>query len=231
MVTTATGRLIVAAVLLASGLALRSAADVEQQIAVAEQKLVTAGPLAALTDYDAINVDGVAVTRLPLIGALLRGRIESRRAHAAYWVADYTALPPVGEEGAATGATTDLVLLSGNAGFRTVQQSDLEAVAAIRGLDAVIQSYTRVLLDEPANLDAAFNYEFVALQRILLAAGGALPLADPDAAEADPSDMHGAQGAPPPETAPGDFNVIVPMSPDERGEFEAGAGGVRQRQG
>ena len=227
MVTTATGRIVAAAVLLAAGLGLRAAADVEQQIAVAQQTLATVGPLAAVTDYDAIDLDDGA----PLVGRLLRGEVERQRARAAYWVADYAALPPVGEEGAASGADPELVLLSANAGFRTVQTSDLEPAAAIRGLDAVLQSYTRVLLDEPVNLDAAFNYEFVALQRILLAAGGELLLPPADEAEVDPSEMHGAQGAPPPDTAPGDFNVIVPMRPDERGEFEAGAGGVRQRQG
>ena len=233
MVTTAAGRIVVAVVLAMGGLGLRSTADVELQIAAAQQTLATIGPAAAVADLDAIGVEGTTVTRVPLVGAVLRREVERQRARAAYWVADYAALPPVGEQGAASGATSELVLLSANAGFRTVQGSDLDLdpAAAIRGLDAVLQSYTRVLLDEPANLDAAFNYEFVAIQRILLAAGGELALPPPDEAEADPSEMHGAQGAPPPDTAPGDFNVLVPMRPDERGEFEAGAGGVRQRQG
>jgi hypothetical protein len=43
--------------------------------------------------------------------------------------------------------------------------------------------------------------------------------------------MQGGEGAPPPDTAPAEFNVIVPMSPDERGEFEAGAGSVQRRVG
>lgn len=226
---TATGRLVIAAVLLVLGLALRSTADVEAQIADAEQALATLGPQPAVDLLDAIDVDGRAVARLPLVGTALRDEVARQRAHAAYWLADYTGLPPVGEEGAASGAEADLVLLSANGGFRAVQRAGLEPADALRGLDAVLQSYTRVLEVQPANLDAAFNYEYVSIQRILLAGGG--ELLPPDQADADPSEMHGAEGAPPPDTVPGDFNVIVPMSPDERGEFEAGAGSVRQRQG
>jgi len=228
-VKTATGRLVIAAVLLVLGLALRSTADVEEQIAGAEQALATVGPGPAVDLLDAIDVDGRTVARLPLVGAALRDEVADQRAHAAYWLADYTGLPPVGEEGAASGAAADLVLLSANGGFRAVQRAGLEPADALRGLDAVLQSYARVLEVQPANLDAAFNYEYVSIQRILLAGGG--ELLPPDEADADPSEMHGAEGAPPPDTVPGDFNVIVPMSPDERGEFEAGAGSVRQRQG
>jgi hypothetical protein len=224
-----TGRIIVAAVLVVGSFGLRSAAEVERQIATAQQTLTIMGPLAAMDDYDAIDIESAAVTRLPLVGSALRNEVERQRAYAAYWLGDYATLPPVGEESATLNTAVDLVMLSANAGFHTVQRSELDPVAAIRGLDMVLLSYTQVLQDEPANLDAAFNYEFVAIQRILLAAGEQLPPLDET--QADPSEMHGAQGAPPPDTAPSDFNVIVPMRPDERGEFEAGAGGVRQRQG
>jgi hypothetical protein len=230
-VRTATGRIVIAAVLLVIGLGLRSTATVEQQLANAEQALTTVGPSAALDTLDTIDVGNAFAVRLPVVGALLSNEVNRQQARAAYWLSDYTALPPVGEEGAAAADDSDLVFLSANAGFRSVQRSDLDASGAIQGLDAVLQSYARVLLEEPRRLDAAFNYEFVSLQRMLLAGGGELDAFLEDEAEADPSDMHGAEGAPPPDTAPGEFNVIVPMRPDERGEFEAGAGSVRQRQG
>lgn len=228
---TVTGRMFVAAILALGGLALRSTADIEHQIANAEQALATAGPAAAVDQLDALDVDDTLAARVPLVGAALRTEMARQRARATYWLSDYTGLPVVGEQGADAADSLELVVLSANAGFRTVQRSGLEDPAElIRGLDAVLQSYAHVLEEDPENRDTAFNYEFVSLQRIL-AAGGDLALQPPDEAEADPSEMHGAQGAPPPDTAPGDFNIIVPMSPDERGEFEAGAGGVRQRQG
>lgn len=227
---TLTGRLLVAAALLAAGLALRSAALVETQVAEAELALAAAEPAAALERFDAVDVDGALATRVPMAGAAMRGAVADGRARAAYWLADYSALPATGEEGAASGAALDLVLLSGNAGYRAVQRGDADLAEAVRGLDAVLQSYAGVLRQAPEHLDAAHNYEFVALQRLLLAGGGDM-LPAPDTAEADPSEMQGGEGAPPPDTAPADFNVIVPMSPDERGEFEAGAGSVQRRVG
>ena len=44
--------------------------------------------------------------------------------------------------------------------------------------------------------------------------------------------MHGEEGDPPQGTKPPDFNVIVPMRPDERqDQFDAGVGGVTRRKG
>jgi len=227
---TFTGRLILAAVILTAGLAARSAADIETRVADAQLALAAAEPATAVERFDAIDADGALVARIPVAGAAVRGAVADGRARAAYWLADYAALPPTGEEGAASGAALDLVVLSANAGYRAVQRDNADPAEAVRGLDAVLQSYAGVLREAPDDLDAAYNYEFVALQRLLLAGGGEM-LATPDSAEADPSEMQGGEGAPPPDTAPADFNVIVPMSPDERGEFEAGAGSVQRRVG
>lgn len=227
---THTGRFILAAVALAAGLAVRSTADIETRLADAQLALAAAEPATAVERFDAIDADAALVARVPFAGAAMRGLVADGRARAAYWLGDYAALPPTGEEGAASGAALDLVVLSANAGYRAVQRDTTDTAEAVRGLDAVLQSYASVLRQQPDDLDAAYNYEFVALQRLLLAGGGEM-LPPPDTAEADPSEMQGGEGAPPPDTAPADFNVIVPMSPDERGEFEAGAGSVQRRVG
>jgi hypothetical protein len=229
-VRTFTGRFFLAIVVVVVGLTLRSWALVETAMADAQLALAAAEPAAAVERFDAIDVDAAFATRLPVAGAAVRGVVADGRARAAYWLGDYTALPPTGEEGAASGAALDLVLLSANAGYRTVQRGDAEVADAVRGLDAVLQSYAGVLRRAPGDRDAAYNYEFVALQRLLLAGGGEM-IPPADQATADPSEMQGGEGAPPPDTAPADFNVIVPMSPDERGEFEAGAGSVQRRVG
>jgi hypothetical protein len=96
--------------------------------------------------------------------------------------------------------------------------------------------YTVLLKKSPDYVDGSFNYEYVVRLRNIVAKtkpGSGDPRAgQPNAEAAPPPPVHGEQGAPPENTPPEDFNVIVPLRPEERGELmKAGTGAARQRKG
>jgi hypothetical protein len=120
------------------------------------------------------------------------------------------------------------VFLSGNAAFRDLQRRNPKADKdAVQALDGVLERYTRVLQSDPGHVDAAYNYEFIVRLRNAAARGRPTNLRPQTDADAK-----GERGSPPPNTKPPEFNVIVPMRPDERrDQFEAGSGSVPVRKG
>jgi hypothetical protein len=91
----------------------------------------------------------------------------------------------------------------------------------------VLKGYGRVLDQSPASLDAAYNYEFVARLRNALSGGRASGLPEPESRS-----MQGEEGEPPEGTRKSDFNVIVPLRPEERQEqLDPGSGAEFKRKG
>ena len=137
---------------------------------------------------------------------------------ASYWQGDYGSVP----------ASVD-PLLAANAAYRAAVAPGGTAKDVVTRLDDVVKRYAEVLRTDPANEDAAFNYEFVVRYRSAIAARG-LALAPEDAdAELTP---HGRAGAPPKGSDQRQFKMLVPMRPDERREAEeAGKTGRRIRKG
>jgi hypothetical protein len=91
----------------------------------------------------------------------------------------------------------------------------------------VLKAYASVLEIDPDVVDAAYNYEFVSRLRGAVAAGRTNSLKVPS-----DSNMNGDKGAPPAQTKPGEFNIIVPLRPEEREEqFESGKGAAPPRKG
>ncbi len=120
-------------------------------------------------------------------------------------------------------------LLAANAAYRAAMAQGGDPRTVVTRLDDLAKRYADVLRDDPANEDAAYNYEFVVRYRAALAArGAAVPPSTPD----ESVTPHGRVGAPP---AGGDgkqFKLMVPMRPDERREAEeAGQSGRRIRKG
>mgnify|MGYP003348064043 CR=1 FL=1 len=94
-------------------------------------------------------------------------------------------------------------------------------------LDDVLKGYATVLDRDPGNRDAAYNYEFVARLRGALAGGRTSGAAEPEARS-----IQGEQGEPPQGTRKSDFNVIVPLRPEERQEqLDPGGGAEFKRKG
>jgi hypothetical protein len=121
----------------------------------------------------------------------------------------------------------DIRFISANAMLRELARQPVDRQALARSLDAVLKAYVSVLDVDPNDVDAAYNYEFVSRLRAALAAGrgGGVPLPLE-------SDVHGEKGSPPPQTKPNEFNIIVPLRPEERQEqIDPQAGTVPPRRG
>jgi hypothetical protein len=221
-------RLIVAAALLAAGEAVRRAATVEDRLADTQERLTTQTATVTPAAYDEVEDALAFAGRIPLLGASLRDDVREQRAAAPYWNGDYatvTAGAPASDEEA---GNPNLMFLAANASYRTTIQSRADRAALLRSLDEALKRYSDVLDAEPDHGGAAYNYEFVARLRTALARGRQSEAL----ATAEKPNMHGEEGDPPQGTKPPEFNVIVPMRPDERQEqFDAGVGGVTRRKG
>jgi hypothetical protein len=142
----------------------------------------------------------------------------STRAAAEYWRGNYADLPADADP-----------LLAANAAYRAAVAPGGSAQEMVTRLDGVVKRYAEVLRNDPANEDAAFNYEFVVRYRAAIAARGA---AIPPAVDEGEVTPHGRVGAPPKGTGQKQFKMLVPMRPDERREAEeAGKTGKRVRKG
>lgn len=229
---TLAGQLVIALLLAAAGLAVRQASVVETRLAAAESALATLDPDGADREYggvqDALGLAG----RLPFIGEQLLADVRQERAMVSYWRGDYAAVPSAEADLAPESVSADFVFIAGNAAFRNVRGRRFGQQGA-QDLDPVLRIYTTLLKKSPGHLDAAYNYEYVVRLRNVLARmkPGEAAKSAPGGEPAPPS-VHGEKGDPPKDTPPDQFNVIVPLKPDERGELlKAGTSGPRQRKG
>lgn len=216
--------LVVALVVAAEGI--RRAAIIEDTLATADEQLTTGGATSRESDAaidDALDL----VARLPVLGPRLEQQVRLNRATQAYWQREYGALlsgplaPVAGENDA------DMQLLAANSAFRRALAGPGTPQALARGLDDVLKAYGGVMDIAPGNVSAAYNYEFAARLRTILAAGRPSGVPSPES-----SNMQGEQGDPPEGTRKSDFNVIVPLRPEERQEqLDPGAGAEFKRQG
>lgn len=226
------GHIVLTLLLVGVGDLLRRAANVEERLASAEAGLATLLPDTAEDEYARVEEELALAARVPFVGDALMAEVRRERALAAYWRGDYAALPSDEAELSQPGVGADVVFLAANAAFRTAL-TESEGKAAIQELDGVLRLYTTLMRQSPGHTDAAHNYEYVVRLRNVMAKAGAgdirLGMARP---EMPPPSLHGQQGSPPPETGGDQFNVIVPLRPDERGEVtKAGAGAPPQRKG
>jgi hypothetical protein len=227
-------RIMVAALLVVAGEASRRAAIIEDRIAATQEQLTMQASTVTPAAYDEIESQLALAARIPFVGEPMLQDVRRQRALAAYWNGDYaTAASTAGTASAAAGAdarSTDpaLLFVAANAAFRDTIRPGRARADLLRLLDESLQQYGEVLKVDPQHGGAAYNYEFVGRLRTALARGQRTDQLVP---EGQPN-MHGEEGDPPQGTKPPEFNVIVPMRPDERQEqFDAGVGGVTRRRG
>ncbi|SRR5258706_7269716 len=214
------GYIVVVILLLAGGELFRRTAVFEDAVAAAQQRLTTQNP-ADTVPQDSDALDPPLIASLPVVGARIGADVRRQSALAAYWRSDYAALSGKDFSDPA------LRFIAANAMFRDLTRQPVNAQVLVRGLDAVLKAYDSVLEVDPNDVDAAYNYEFVSRLRGAVAAGRANSIKLPSQ-----SNMHGEKGAPPTQTKPGEFNIIVPLRPDEREEqLQPGAGVVPERKG
>lgn len=144
-------------------------------------------------------------------------RDDRTRPAANYWRGQYDGVPADADP-----------LLAANATYRAATATGGDARTMMGRLDRVIVQYAEVVRNDPANENAAFNYEFVVRYRAAIAARG-MPIAPADDTGATP---HGSVGGLPAGRDNRQFKMMVPMRPDERQEAEeAGRSGRRVRKG
>jgi hypothetical protein len=135
-----------------------------------------------------------------------------------------------------------------NAAFRASERDPLSGPAAVQRLDGVLQAYASALKASPRDVEAAYNYEYIARLRDQVARaphgkplkpapgpalGAALAKAAAMAGDlpAGPT-IHGRPGAPPPEAKMEDLQMLAPMEyGDREAQPEATPGGKRERKG
>jgi len=214
--TSLAGQLILALLLVAAGGGLWSASRLDLRVADA------AGDLAGLQYDKAAGLDDAQsgpglLRRLPGVDAAAT-RAQAIGDTARYWLGTQLA-----------GANAAAKLLSANAAYHAAIDKGGKWPEVVARLDEVVKQYAAIVRDQPDNVDAAFNYEFVVrLRSALTAARRDVP---PDMLESNIT-LHGLPGAPPAGTDTKTFKMIVPMQPDERREAEtAGRSAPRNRKG
>ena len=230
------GRVVVAVLVIGAGDAVRRAAAIEDRIAATQEQLTVQPSTVTPAAYDEIETQLALASRIPILGDALLQDVRRQRALAAYWNGDYATVaataggPTATADADATETPNDPALrfVAANAAFRASIRPGRARAELLRLLDESLQQYGEVLKADPSHAGAVYNYEFVGRLRTALARG---QRADQLVPEGQPN-MHGEEGNPPQGTKPPEFNVIVPMRPDERQEqFDAGVGGVTRRRG
>jgi len=240
-------RLLVAVILFAlAGVAWREAA-LARRVASAHTRLAT-------LHFDA--EDGIAESESPLNRLAvpmmsLDDEIREQRAHSGYWrtradhSADAAAVPLPGARGgnkseASDAGDPEVMFVATNTAFRAATRQTTDRPRTVERLDTVIQAYGEVLRAAPANVDAAYNYEYAVRMRDVIARGkgtsakGRKPIDDELGGSVDlppgPT-IHGRPGGPPPEIPGDQFRTIAPMPYEEREESDPGRGPSPQRKG
>ena len=210
------GQAVIAIILVAAGAILWRSSEHERRVAAAERDLVT-------LKYDAAAV--AAAQPGGRLAGLMPGAtttVEGSRlaSTAGYWRGDYDKAID----------NPDAKLLAANAAYRKLRLAGGSWQAVVGRMDSVVKHYAEILRENPADTEAAFNYEYVVRLRAVIAARKQ-PVAPADANNANLS-IHGLAGAPPEQSDMKKFKMIVPMRPDERLEAEkAGKGTTKVKKG
>jgi hypothetical protein len=207
---------LIAIILVAAGAILWRSSEHERRLAVAERDLVTLKYNDAAL---AAETPGGRIAGL-MPGATTDADAKTLASTAGYWTGDYDKAIE----------NPDAKLLAANAAYRKLRQAGGSWQAVVGRMDSVVKQYAEILRENPADTEAAFNYEYVVRLRAVIAARKQ-PVAPLDAANSNIS-IHGYAGAPPEQSDMKKFKMIVPMRPDERLEAEkAGKGTTKVRKG
>jgi hypothetical protein len=221
---------------IAAAAALWSTAGFMRRIADVHQRFAMLTPGIA-AEYGAIEGTFSRAGWMPWVGERALADTRSHRALAEYWHGNYSGFANNGVQSISASGDPELMFLAANAAYRVSQQQNTTQAAFQHALEGVIDAYAQVLKKNPADIDAAFNYEFVIRLRNNVPAKrrATVPVVRPQKSLSDlPPGLtvHGRPGAPPAGAKMDEFNIVIPLRPDERDDFEeAGRGTVKVRKG
>ena len=231
-------RTVITRMLIASALAVAawvswSESTLAARVAGAKQDIATLdhGHLDALTPQSALS------DYLPGDRRRLSDEVRVAKATVAYWLGRYSAVAADTNDGR---ADADILLAAANAAYREAQQDPAVGPAAAQRLDGVLQAYASALKASPRNMEAAYNYEYVARlrdhvarspqERIATSPVPAGPVMGGDLPAG--ATIHGGPGAPPPDAKMEEIQTIAPMEyGDREAQPEATPGAKRERKG
>jgi len=221
-----------AAVLALAGAVLIAMGSAERRLIEARRDFATLQFAHAHAAAAEVGDPGLLARWLPGFAARQNGAREQRGA-AAYWAAR-EGRPGEHDPAAGRGETdTQLLLFAANQKYRGVDFKH-EQRQLLQDLREVVDAYGDVLKREPWQFDAAYNYQYVARVRAVIArrAPGRAAAELPAPAEPPLHTIHGRSGAESPGLQTNEFKVIVPHQSDERKEEqEAGKSAPRTRKG
>ena len=228
------GYIVLGVLLLAGGIVLWTTGKMERRLVDADTQLVT------LRNAEPLTKDTGNERRVGLLPWMtdVEASMREQQAASKYWLSDYASL---GLQRDSNGEPTEqdpLVLLeAANATYRTIKRNSNDPMV-VQQLQNVMGIYAEVMKRDPANMDGAYNYEFVARVRDSLShapvskAGEKGQTKNPLLNTPPKQTIHGNQGAPPNGSDMSPFKLIVPKQGDERKEDpEAGKGEKKIRKG
>jgi hypothetical protein len=210
-------RIVIASVLAVGAWFSWAEADAADRRAEAKQRIVTLQYANVESDVDAATTATVA-----------------------YWLGQYDNV--IADTGA-TATDAELLRTAANAAFRGTQRDSpgsgsREPGAVVQRLDVVLQTYASALKASPRDLDAAYNYEYVARLRDQVARTQGKMKLTPAPAPVMAGDLptgptiHGKPGAPPPDAKMEDIEMLAPLEyGDREAQPEATPGAKRERKG
>jgi len=236
------GRLVIAVLSFALATAFLTASRLERRAAAAHQRLATLQYAEPAGEYGDIE-QSVGNVRLPWMHDAMLADVRAHHATADYWLAHYSTLAPARDaSGVMVADDPHRLHLAANAAWREAQRATGDRAAAVKRLDDVLKVYTEVLKNDPENMDAAYNFEYVARMRdrLVNAKGVDVRLRAREDEEPTAGDLpsgptlHGQPGGYPPGGGRVQIKIVVPMRPDEReqqNQTDPGSGTTRTRRG
>jgi hypothetical protein len=226
-----TGILTAAALCTLFGAAVLVAGFYQQEMAAADQGLLT-------QQYDDarghLHAAELWADHGRWIPPLVRGAladVRTRQAAADYWQQRYDAvLPRQGDPvGAVDADNPELQLIVAHAAFRAGQSQATDRASSMQALDEAIAAYTTVLKGETWSNAAAYDYEFLMRARDELAKGRGKTAS----VRKEKNSNLGQAGQPAPSSADSKkFQIYVPLDGRERTKSgEAGKSSPIQRKG
>lgn len=223
------GRLVLAALLLGGAWLsvtesgrLQATADVWQRLVLLHNDVPAPASVSPLTGW------------LPAALRVTDDTGAQQKATGDYWLARYDDLVR------SRGGDPDpaVRLTAANAAYRVARRTGNPGTEMAERLDAVREAYGEVLKADPGNVDASWNYEFVARTRDVVArarvAGRSRPAPDTPGLTVPKGALtvHGAASAPPPDVKTQEFETIAPMDfGDREAQPEATPGTFIKRKG
>ncbi len=222
----------------------------ENKMANAEESFATFDFPGADSIYQEIEGSLEYGTRFPGFLNGWRKDIREHRRAGQYWQKRYVELikEASGSVGPSEGVDPNAEFITANSFYRIVQ-GEKDKKKVLEFLDRAVSAYRNVVADDPANFNAAYNYEYLLQTRNSVSSGKrTLPLNQPnrlgksnpgkepsekgDQPGSEPG-IHGQEGASPKE-AMDKIKIHIPTAPDEskgEGGDDAGKGDLRRRRG